>query len=75
MTMQVRYVGNPDENDTRDAAEMHGRRFVVGEVVDVSDLPEDMQRRLAGNSHFHVMSQPAADAPKKRGRPRKVRDE
>lgn len=71
--MQVIFRGNPnpDANDERRVLEAWGKVFVLGEPVDISDLPEDRQARIARNSHFEV----AGDAPKKRGRPRKVQEE
>lgn len=73
--MQVIFRGNPnpDANDERRVLEAWGKVFVLGEPVDISDLPEDRQARIARNSHFEVVGADAA--PKKRGRPRKVQEE
>lgn len=72
--MQVRFIGNPhDPTDTKQVLEAWGKVFVLGEAVDISDLSDDMRRRISRNSHFEVVS----DAPpaKRRGRPPKVKAE
>lgn len=74
--MKIVFRGNPlDVRDTQDVCRTAGKVFVKGQPVDVSDLPADLQRRLAGNHHFQVVDGvPAADKPK-RGRPRKVQED
>ena len=73
--MQIRFIGNPhDPRDTGKVCETAGKVFARGEVVDISDVAPDLQRRLAGNSHFEVVDgAPAADKPR-RGRTRKDKD-
>lgn len=70
--MKVKFVGNPlDERDARAECQMFGLVFVHGQEVDVSDLPVDMQRRLAGNHHFEVTEW---DSGRKPVRPRARKD-
>ena len=72
--MRVRFIGNPARSkdgapvDNATSCTWHGKTFALGAEVDVSDLPEAFQKKLAGNSHFEVVSG-EAEAPKRRGRP------
>lgn len=49
--MKVTYIGTPDDNDT-EAVFLFGKEFPRGEAVDVSDLSEEHQTKLAGNPTF-----------------------
>lgn len=70
--MKIKFIGNPlDPEDKNDVCRMAGKTFLKGEPVDVSDLPPDMQRRLASNHHFEVVEwgeKPAEDKPKRKRR-------
>jgi hypothetical protein len=80
--MKVKFIGSPNSADAGKVCEMFGKLFVVGHEVDVSDLPEAQQRKLAANHHFEVTdygktSEPGhhAEPPMAKrspGRPRKV---
>lgn len=64
-----------DANNTK-VAELFGMTFYAGREEDVSELPEDQRRKLAGNPQFVVTEPDAAASEQKRkpGRPRKEPD-
>lgn len=72
--MLVRFIGNPARSkdgapvDKATSCTAYGKTFALGAEVDISDLPEAFQKKLAGNSHFEVASgEPTPQ--KRRGRP------
>ena len=54
--MKIKFIGNPqNEKDTAKVCETMGKVFVLGQEVDISDLPEAQRKKLAGNHHFEVV--------------------
>lgn len=68
--MKVMFTGDPRGGDNSAGIRMFDRLFPMGQEVDVSDMPEAQQRKLAGNAHFVVSGSPgeppAAPAPEKK---------
>lgn len=57
--MRVIFTGDPDELErgvglSRLSTTQFGKVFPMSAEVDVSDLPESQQRKLANNRHFRV---------------------
>lgn len=69
--MKVMFTGDPHGNDTSTGVRMFERLFPMGQEVDVTDMPLDQQKKLAGNSHFVASGapgeQPGAPEKKKKG--------
>ena len=61
--MKVMFTGDPAGNDNSTGVRMFDRLFPVGHEVDVSDMPLDIQKKLAGNGHFVVSGDPGEAAP------------
>lgn len=60
--MKVMFTGDPAGGDNSTGVRMFDRLFPVGQEVDVSDMPEAIQKKLAGNSHFVVSGTPGEPA-------------
>lgn len=60
--MKAMFTGDPGSDDTSTGVRMFGRLFPAGQEVDVSDMPLDIQKKLAGNSHFVVSGVPGGAA-------------
>lgn len=77
--MKVKFIGDKTELErgaglSRTRLDVYGKSFVMGEAVDVSDIPAAQQAKLASNPHFEIVadevipaalvSPPAADGEK-----------
>lgn len=58
--MLIRYNGDPTEVSrggglSNTSTDVYGRTFRMGDVVDISDLRPDYQKKLANNPAFEVV--------------------
>jgi hypothetical protein len=60
--MKVKYIGNPTKKegtgepvDTSEFIKMYGISFKLGDTVDISRAPPNIQAKFSGNSHFRVV--------------------
>lgn len=64
--MKAMFTGDPKGGDDSAGVRLFERLFPAGQEVDVSDMPLEQQRKIAGNNHFVVSGvpgEPAAAAP------------
>lgn len=63
--MKVMFIGDQTVEGGDKSAGVHafGRLFPVGQEIDVSDMPLDAQKKLAGNGHFIASGTPGEAAP------------
>ncbi len=67
--MKVKFIGNPardkDGNpaDTSEFVNNYGVKFRLGEVQDISKLPENLQKKFANNPHFKVVTGKESEQP------------